>query len=97
MRTNKDEGFLLCYTQIFEEPKSRSKQCSSFSVPLSFSAFGLSARRVLGGGCAVQPAELLDAAALVVVQRVAVLVHRDGGICVTQEPGQRDNVHALLQ
>ena len=45
----------------------------------------------------VQASQLLHARPLVVVQRVTVLVHSYRGGSVTENPGERDHVHALLQ
>ena len=45
----------------------------------------------------VDSAQLSNAGPLVVVQGVAVLVHRDGRIGVAQQPGERHHVHPLLQ
>lgn len=41
--------------------------------------------------------QLSDTGPLVVVQGVAVLVHRDRRIGVAQQPGERHHVHPLLQ
>ena len=45
----------------------------------------------------IEPAQLSDTRPLVVVQGVAVLVHRDRRIGVAQQPGERHHVHPLLQ
>ena len=45
----------------------------------------------------VEPAQLSNAGPLVLVQGVAVFVHRDGRIGVAQQPGERYNVHPLFQ
>lgn len=45
----------------------------------------------------IEPAQLSDTGPLVVVQGMAVLVHRDGRIGVAQQPGERHHVHPLLQ
>ncbi len=45
----------------------------------------------------IEPAQLSDTGPLVLVQGVAILVHRDRRIGMAQQPGERYHVHPRFQ